>query len=214
MPYDSMDGYAYLDPEDNDQLRELFLTQEVRGHLAKRYPDELAEAEQQYLKGVRELLRIFQDDPKNASDGGVLAGELHVRIPGTDRYFFSIKQTLLSLAVTVVPAAAVTLLVSPILLLKLAPATVSAGKAVWDSAAVLSDSDLDVYTAVVRSIERNRSVMLGPRGATKTGIEESFRLDPKLARPDNLDDKLASLCQRNVLKKDTTRSETEYGKGI
>lgn len=214
VSYDSMDGYAQLDPDDDDELKALFLTPEIMNLLREKYPDNLTEATQEYVKGIRALLKELADSPRNQTDGGTGTGELHLRVPGTDRYFFSIKQSLLSLAVTVIPSVAITLLVPPLVLLKLAPTTISAGKAVWDATAKLSDSDLDAYTAVVRAIERNRSVTLGPRGATKENILASFELDKKLDKPNNLDDKLADLCKRNVLRKDVSGSETQYFKGI
>jgi hypothetical protein len=214
VPYSSMDGYSRIDPADDDQLKELFLTQEVRDHLTEKYPTNLAEATQEYLQGIRAMLKELEDSPRNQTDGGTSTGQLHIRVPGTERYFFSIKQSLLSFAVTIIPSVAVTLLVPPLVILKLAPTTASAGKAVWDASAKLSDSDLDVYTAVVRAIERNRTVTLGPKGATKENILSSFDLDSRLDKPKNLDDKLADLCKRNVLTKDASGSITQYFKGI
>ena len=215
MPYDTLDGYANIDPEDDDLLRELFLTPEVKERLEQVAPAARADAERAYLEGVRQFLSELSNDPRNLGDGGVAPAQLHIRIPFTDRYFFSIKQSLLSLSTTVLPAAVVTVLLPPLIILKLAPSVVSAGKAVWDAAAVLnSDSDRDVYTAVSRAIERTKLHTLDGYGATLEEIEESFKRDDKLLRPRNLSDKLSDLCTRHVLEKDTSGPVTQYFKKL
>jgi hypothetical protein len=214
MPYESLDGYAYVDPENEGLLHELFFTEEIKAALARLDTEARAAAERDYLQAIREALKQLEQHPANAGDGGIEPGELHVKVPGTERYFFSIKQALLSLTVSVVPAAAVTLLVPPLVVLKLVPSVVSAGKAVWDAAAALkSETDLDVYVAVVAALERNKLRTLGGAGATLDDIKESFRRQAK-DPPGNLTDKLTDLCKRAVLKKDTSSTVTEYYKGF
>jgi hypothetical protein len=215
MSYETLDGYAHFDLDDDAQLRDLFLTAEMNTYLDSLDPQERTEAEREFLTWARAWLKELAADPRSYSDGGIEPGKLHFKIPGTDRYFFSIKQAVLSLAVSVAPAAAVAMLVPPILVLKLLPASVAAGKALWDSAAALSDSDLDVYTAVSRAIDRNTMRTLASRGATSDDIEKIFDEDAKLLKPKNLKDKLSSLCDRNVLRKDAkSSSETQYFKKL
>jgi hypothetical protein len=215
MSYETLDGCANIDLEDEEQLRELFLTPEVVRYLEMVDASSRAEAERGYLNWAREWLKELASHPRNASEGGVMPGKLHFRIPGTQRYFFSIKQAVLSLAVSAGPAAAVALLVPPLLILKLVPASISAGKALWDAAASLSDSDLDVYTAASRAIDQNSLRTLASKGATLEDIEGVFETDPKLLMPKNLKDKLNSLCERNILTKDAkTSSVTQYFKKL
>lgn len=215
MPYETLDGYAHFDLDDDALLRELVLTPELNAYLDTLDPQQRTEMERDFLIWVRAWLTELAAHPRSASDGGTLPGKLSVRIPGTDRYFFSIKQAVLSLAVSVAPAAAVAMLVPPVFVLKLVPASVAAGKALWDAGAALSDSDLDVYTAVSRAIDRNSIRTLASKGATFEDIDEVFDRDAKLLKPKNLKDKLNNLCDRNVLRKDSkSSSETQYFKKL
>jgi hypothetical protein len=203
MNYEELDDYVHFQP-DAETIEQLFFDDDSFAFLDEIQNTETREEiKSKIISSIQALMPELQNDEKNEPEAGfkILVKKHHIQL----------RKILLKIARNVVPIAVKTALAGPAGLA--VEATVAVGDTIFETRELfqkLDESELDTCEAISRVIARKERLTLTIHKASLSEVEEIFKHDSELEKPDNVEATLKKLVEKKVLDAEEMGSTPYY----